>query len=257
MIKIGTPSYLNTKIISYPIERKKVVLQSSMLIEDVPSRLGTMLENGEIDLGLVSTGIMTEDLIIAPTISISGPGKVESVILFSNRKLQDESEWNLGLSKDSYTANMLAMMLCKERYSNGARFVLDGRTDAQVMIGDNALRQLREKGHWKYVIDLAKEWYDWTRLPMVFAVLVSKRKSASIIKAARGIVRAKEWGLKHIPEIARASKPDFMSIKETERYIRNIDYSLGEKHIESIIRFMTVMQKHGYTDRVFSGRRLW
>jgi chorismate dehydratase len=200
---------------------------------------------------------MTEDLIIAPDISISGPGKVESVILFSNRKLQDKGEWNLGLSRDSYTANLLAMMLCMERYGNGARFVLDSRTDAQVMIGDNALRQLREKGHWKYVIDLAKEWYDWTRLPMVFAVMVSKKKNASIIKAAKGIVRAKEWGMKHIPEIASASKPDFMGVKETERYIRNIDYSLDERHIESITRFMQVMQKHGYTDRVFGGRRLW
>jgi chorismate dehydratase len=259
MIKIGIPSFLNSKIISYPIEHDAVRIPDAEVIRDVPSRLNEMLHGGRIELGLISTGSLVDGDMIVPGISISGPGKVESVVLLSNSEIQDLDGKTVRLSDDSCTSNLLLELLCRGRYHIQPKFLRKdvNSADAELMIGDKALKRQRDKDRPGFVIDLAREWFDWTSLPMVFAAMVTKRKDDPIIQAARGIVSAKNWGVEHVSEVARGSAPDFMSVEETERYIKNIDYSLGHGHIRSIAMFHSLLKKHKLTDRTFKARRLW
>lgn len=259
MIKIGIPAFLNTKVISYPVEHGAIKLPDAGLIPDIPSRLNEMLHGGRIELGLISTGSLVEGDIIVPDISISGPGKVESVVLFSDSEIGGLDGKVVKLSVQSCTSNLLLELLCRDRYRIEPEFVLKEvkRADAELMIGDKALRYQREKNRPKLVIDLAREWFEWTSLPMVFAVMVARKKDDRIVQAARGAISAKDWGVEHVVEVARGSTPEFMSVEETERYIRNIDYSLSEAHMRSIERFHSLLKENGFVDRAFRARRLW
>jgi len=258
MITAGFPSFLNTRPILYGLERNPEWRTRLRVITDLPSHLGVMMRDGRIDLGLIPAGMLTREYPLVPGVSITGPDSMKSVILCSNREMTDTTPWKVRLAEESFTSNMLTMILCREKYRNGAEFVTDGETDARVLIGDTALRELNGgERKWRFIIDLAKEWYEWTGLPMVFAVLAARRITPQIVEAAQYILQARDFGIDHLDDVAENSICDFMTREEVKAYLKSIDYSLTEKHILSMERFLASVRKLGYRDREFSGRWLW
>jgi chorismate dehydratase len=218
-----------------------------------------MLHDGRLDLGLISTGSLIEGDLVVPGISISGPGKVGSVMLYSDCRIDELGGKVVRLSSESCTSNLLLRLLCSKRYGVEPEFVTGGRgkVDAELMIGDKALAHRKERKRQRLAIDMASEWHGWTSLPMVFAVMVARRADQEITDAARRLIEAKDWGLAHLREVARASRPDFMTVKETEDYIANIDYTLGPEHLKSVVGFRFMLKKSGLIEESFIVPRLW
>jgi chorismate dehydratase len=214
---------------------------------------------GEIDLSNVSSvafGQHTDEWLLVPGLSVAAQEKVESVLLFSW-----QADWraldggSIALSSDSATSVALVRLLAEERYGARPRYVtsapdLDAMLaehDAALLIGDIALvegqkrRDIAGRGH-PYVFDLAEEWRNWTGLPFVFAIWAARADRAREISAS-GIIEAlresKRRGLGDLRRIAseaaeRLDLPEDVCL----RYLRLLDYDLGERDLEGLRRFL-------------------
>ena len=92
---------------------------------------------------------------------------------------------NIGVTDGTATSVRLLELLLEKKYGVKAHFKrLHGGVndlsgfDAVLLIGDEAL-QRKKTGldGFELVFDLAKEWYDWQKLPFVFAVWAAQDRS--------------------------------------------------------------------------------
>src|SRR5262249_8566322 len=119
--------------------------------------------------------------------------------------------------------------------------------EAALLIGDVALvegqkrRQIAGRGQ-PYVFDLATEWRAWTGLPFVFAVWAARADRARVISAS-GVVEAlresKRRGLSDLRRIAAEAAARLgLPVDVCLRYLRLLDYDLGERDLEGLRRFL-------------------
>lgn len=102
-----------------------------------------------------------------------------SVIVFSQAPLQFLTASSVvELSPESTTAAVLAKVILKERFKVVPRFVTDEAEgpDARLLIGDAALAaSFTGLAGYPHQLDLGQAWWDWHRLPFVFAVWAIRR----------------------------------------------------------------------------------
>ena len=124
-LRVGAVSFLNTKPLIYPLLNKEI--QTDMILSlDVPSRVATLLSEGELDVGLVPiieyfranpSGI---DYCVLPDISIASNGGVQSIQLFSRVPIHEIRRIALDTSSRSSVA--LLKVLLAEKYGVSPAF---------------------------------------------------------------------------------------------------------------------------------------
>jgi aminodeoxyfutalosine synthase len=145
-----------------------------------PRRMGLLQERGLIDAGLFS---LRDYLRQADTLELMGwciatRDQVKSVMLFSKEGWADLEGKTIGITDDTATSVKLLRVLLAKKYGVRAKFerlhsgVNDcSGYDAVLLIGDEALKRNKAGlDGFELVFDLAREWYDWQKLPFVFAV---------------------------------------------------------------------------------------
>jgi chorismate dehydratase len=146
------------------------------VVFDVPSRLATLLDAGEVQAALVSSieALRRPGARVVDGIGIGSFGPVESVRLFS--KVPYGMIQTFALDQSSLTSNRMAQIVLRESY--GARpqclaFPPDldamlGVCDAALLIGD--LGMTADPGRGVRILDLGEAWSDLTGLPFVWAM---------------------------------------------------------------------------------------
>jgi chorismate dehydratase len=258
-VRLGVIDYLNVAPVYDGLRRNTALLCGVELVAGVPSAMNAALLVGEIDLSNVSSvayGQHADEWLLVPGLSVAAQEQVESVLLFSWyadwRALDGGS---IALSSDSATSVALVKLLAEERFGVRPRYVtaapdLDAMLaehDAALLIGDVALvegqkrREIAGRGK-PYLFDLATEWRAWTGSPFVFAVWAARADRAREISAS-GIIEAlresKRRGLNDLERIAseaaeRLDLPEDVCL----RYLRLLDYDLGERDLEGLRRFL-------------------
>jgi len=221
-----------------------------------PRRMGMLSEKGMIDAGLFSVMNYVEQ---AEQLEPMGYGlatrdQVKSVMLFSKEGWRDLDGKRIGIIDDTATSVRLLRVLLEKKYGITARFErLHGGVndhsglDAVLLIGDEALRhQKTGLAGFDLIYDLASEWYEWQKLPFVFAVWAAKRSLPAESKAQ--ITRALEASLEKSNEdlagIAGASGRRLgLTETETVEYLTGFNYRLGEREWESITRFAGMVRE--------------
>lgn len=222
-------------------------------VRGVPATLNRLLARGEIDLSPSSSivyGSDPEHYWLLPGLSISTTGPVKSVLLFSQKPLDQLQGSKIGLTTESDTSVALLRIILK-RYC-GFENVFQ-RTDqplteaftsftALLLIGDAALRESL-RGHACHVYDLGELWYRFTGHPFVFALWIANRAAVAGRHAdLQGLART----LHHAKEIARtrlisyaADQPgfDWISKGDLAAYWQTISYDLGAKQIAGLKSF--------------------
>jgi len=155
------------------------------MIEMAPAQLGDLAREGRVDAGLIpaadyfalaarSAGARYGRL---ADFGIAVRGRVESVLLLSEKPMEDLAGAQIGVTEESATSVRLLRLLLEAAHgAKPAAYVRGARenVDACLLIGDEALSVTAKGAPAPFVYDLAEEWEAWQGLPFVFAVWVAR-----------------------------------------------------------------------------------
>lgn len=228
----------------YGIQRSEKLKEWIDVVEDFPSKIGQMLINGEVDMGLVPVAVipkMKEWHIVSDYV-IAAENDVASVGLFSQVPIENID--TVLLDYQSRTSVNLCKILMQFHWKKEVKFILTsgefsdqikGNT-AGVIIGDRALKAL---GDFPYFYDFAREWRNMTGLPFVFAAWIANKPIPQYIVDVFNAACLE--GKNNLPEII--AQYDF-PYYDLEKYFKeNIDYRLTDDMRKGLDLYLGYLQK--------------
>lgn len=257
MIRVGVPHYINNLPLIYALE-KKLLFHDLEFVFETPKRINQMLQNDEIDVGLVSSHYFMKhlnDLDLVTTLGIGATKKVMSVALFTKKPVKALHGGTIGLINSSETSVALLEVLMKEVWHIQCNTVVITeaitheeleKLDGFLMIGDRAL-QMHDLSDYQR-IDLATEWHQATSLPFVFALFATK-KGAQLKWLHFALRFAYEWSIKNRDVIIDAAfEKTNIPKARLQRYFAALDYQLSKEHMEGLHHFHTLWKQHANAD---------
>jgi chorismate dehydratase len=241
-LKISAVSYINTIPFVYGI-LKSGLLENFRLDLDVPSVCAEKLKTGEVDVALVPVGAFPdfENPVMISDYCIGAVGKVRTVLLLSQKPLEQID--NIYLDYDSRTSVKLVRVLAEQYWKIKPHWMNlnSGQSDrydelgSLVAIGDKTFEMVNQ---YKYVYDLAEEWFRFTGLPFVFAVWLSKKPLPSIFKDQ--LNAALSYGLEHKAESVDYFKDKLPSCGDCLSYLENnISFQFDEEKKKGMQLFLS------------------
>ncbi len=222
----------------------------------IPRRMGLLSEQGMIDGGLFSVMdyVRQADHLEMLGYGLASRDQVKSVMLFSKEGWRDLEGKRIGIIDDTATSVRLLRVLLERRYGVTAHFErlhtgVNDHTglDAVLLIGDEALRhQKTGLAGFDLVYDLAREWYEWQKLPFVFAVWAVKRSLPAETKnqLREALTLSLEKSSEDYWAIAGAHGRRLgLSELETVDYLTGFNYTLGEREREAIGKFADMVEE--------------
>jgi chorismate dehydratase len=220
-----------------------------------PARCADAIRSGAADIGIIPS-IEYQRIAgtsVLPGLSIAAKSAVRSVLLLSNRPIEDVR--TVAMDNSSRTSVALLGVLLRRFY--GVQFAsiaaepdagaMLQRADAALLIGDPALTY----GGPARVYDLAAEWKRFTGLPFVFALWVG-RPGADVASLKGDFAASRDFGLKHIDDIAAehatrlGMNPEAVKVYLTE----NINYTLDEENVRGLELFHLLARELGILESV-------
>ncbi len=249
---VGKIPYLNSVPFYHDIDPQRF-----RVMPVVPRHMGLLLEQGQIVAGPFSLMdyLRQEQTLDLLPFCIATRDQVKSVMLFSKEGWRGLEGATIGVTDDTATSVRLLQVLLEKKHGVNARFerlhagVNDLTAfDAVLLIGDDALRHSKTglRG-FDLVFDLAKEWYEWKKLPFVFAVWAVAKSLPSETKAdlSEAIRRSLENAAGRLGAIGALHGARLgLSESDVEQYLEGFNYHLGERDREAIATFRALVGQH-------------
>ncbi len=233
-MRIGNVSFIN----SYPFQYGLEPFADFKISKLVPSAIAKALEEDAIDVGLVPVAVLIKhpEWHVVSDYCIGAEGKVKTVLLISKKPIAEVK--TICYDSDSRSSNMLTNVLCANYWNIAPTEADYDHADACVMIGDKAF--LDYSLAFPYCYDLAQEWYDFQKMPFVFAVWASNKVLPE--EELTKLNKALKFGVEHIAESVDLYK-DSMDISAGEAIdylLHNISYPLNEAKMNAIQQFKSL-----------------
>jgi chorismate dehydratase len=247
-IRISAVKYANTYPFIYGLKEsgfeKKVILET-----DHPSDCAAKLISGKVDIGLIPVAALPllNEYHIISDYCIGANGNVRTVMLLSDSPLEKirtvfldyRSRSSVNLSK------VLAKNYWKKEFtwidtSIGFDFRNIGPEEAVVLIGDQCFEF--EKS-FRYKIDLARQWKEFSGLPFVFACWTANKKLDNDF--IEEFNKALQLGVKNIDAVVKKfGKTGTITGKILKTYLtENIDYNFNNEKKMGLKLFLELMSK--------------
>jgi chorismate dehydratase len=247
-IRISAVKYANTYPFIYGLKEsgfeKKVILET-----DHPSDCAAKLISGKVDIGLIPVAALPllNEYHIISDYCIGANGNVRTVMLLSDSPLEKirtvfldyRSRSSVNLSK------VLAKNYWKKEFtwintSIGFDFRNIGPEEAVVLIGDQCFEF--EKS-FRYKIDLARQWKEFSGLPFVFACWTANKKLDNDF--IEEFNKALQFGVKNIDAVVKKfGKTGIITGKILKTYLtENIDYNFNDEKKMGLKLFLELMSK--------------
>ncbi|MGB9663720.1 MAG: aminofutalosine synthase MqnE [Ignavibacteria bacterium] len=250
---IGRVSYLNTLPFFKFLDNREY-----KIFPAPPRQLGFLFKDGNIDAGIVSLVdyFERENDFTFLKYGIVGNKNVKSVILYSKYPIESLDGKNIAVTDETSTSFRLLQVLLEMRYKLDVVYVREKISareknlpnfDAFLTIGDDALRFMKHKIEgFDYSYDLAQLWYEWQRLPFVFAVWAVKKDLAqqklSALDELLNDALCKFFEAETLIEEFYNTRIG-LTREEIKDYLSNIVYRLGESEFKAIEVFRELYQK--------------
>jgi cyclic dehypoxanthinyl futalosine synthase len=248
-LRAAAVSFLNAWPLTAGLERSDRI----ELVLAEPSRCAQLLEDGEVDLALVSVAALTKgEYEIVPGMAIGADGPVQTVLLVGE---QSPAIWDeVFLDTASRTSHVLAKLVLDDMGVH-PKFTpmpaADGvplakGTKGALVIGDRAFDVRKSQ-----VLDLGREWTHATQLPMIFALWAARPGRVSP-EDVQELTRAAQRGLGMRTELAQR----FAAAKggDPERYRRyltqKIRYGLGPYELQGLEAFLEKAAAKGFLPKM-------
>jgi chorismate dehydratase len=244
--RVSIVSYLNSRPFLYGL-KKSIVAKEIDLSLDIPSKVAAKLAFNLADVGLIPVAGLEDldDYQIIGDYCIGSVGKVKTVVLVSDVPL-DQIETVL-MDYQSRSSVLLAKVLAKfywkksfiwENTCNDFQNVsIKGKT-AGVVIGD---RVFDIENKFRYIYDLSEEWYNFTKLPFVFAVWAANKKVSETFEKAFNSALA--FGIENMAEIVQMEQPNYPNVDITNYFDQNISFELDKEKRAGMKKFLELAQK--------------
>jgi chorismate dehydratase len=197
----------------------------------IPSDCARDVEEGLVDIGLVPVAeIARQEMEVVPGVGISCQGAVRSILLLA--RVPWKQIKSLAADASSRTSVELARVILRERYGVEPRITRQqpsledmlATADAALIIGDPALRIEPGASGYEW-LDLGAEWFEFTRLPFVFAAWAGKPGIATDA-LAKITIDSYSFGKARLDEIV-----------DCEHASRGISKELAHRYLNQHIRF--------------------
>lgn len=244
-ISVAAVSYLNTKPLLYGVKRSPELLEQMDLVEDFPARIGKMLVDNEVDLGLIPVAYIPQlkDWKIVSDYCIGSVGAVETVCLFSDVPVEEIQ--TVLLDYQSFSSINLCKVIFHHFWKKEVVFEtaepgyidqIKGTT-AGVIIGDRVFEQKYGAKPQKYIYDLAEVWTDFTGLPFMMAAwIANKDLPESFIQAFN---LANKAGLDNLAAVSAEIPYHYFDL---ETYFRDkISYDVNPEKVKAMELFLKLM----------------
>lgn len=250
MTRIGAVSYLNTKPLIHGLE--DALESGDSLTLDLPSRLASQLESGELDVALIPSVeyFRGRDYRIVSDAAIACRGPVWSVRLASRVPVKDIRR--LALDEGSRTSAAMVRILLWQMHGlkpETTVFSIDQSpesvdADAVLIIGDRAMHP--ERGVYHEIWDLGDRWCRYTELPFVFAMWVA-RPGVDVDRLAVVLQSCRDSGVDALESIAgEYAASHGLTNEDLHRYFaENLHFRLGKREMSGLDRFRLGCQQLG------------
>lgn len=236
-IRVGCVKYLNSKPLIHGCD--------APVIFDHPSGLARDLVAGRLDVALVPVfeALRTPSYPAVDGVAIACDGPVYSVFLAHRGPLEEIR--TITLDPASLTSVHLLQVLLREFHGLKPTCLPpgSGETDAELIIGNQAIDFRLQDGGQHRIFDLGEEWRRCTGLPFVFAVWLMRPGLPDQPQIAEELRRLKTEGLTHLPEIVQAEEHPELAAKYLTEYIR---FDLGPQEKAAIARYRELLERHGF-----------
>jgi chorismate dehydratase len=247
-IRISAVKYANTYPFMYGMTEtgfdRKVILST-----DHPADCAKKLISGKVDVGLIPVAAlpMVKDYHIITDYCLGAYGKVRTVLLLSNCPF--EKIRTISLDYRSRSSVNLARILAKNAWKREFKwnntdesfdFIHISENDAVVLIGDQCFEF---ENSYKFKVDLAEEWHNFTGLPFAFACWTANRELDE--KFISEFNDALSTGVKNIPAVVdRFGKNGIIRGEDLRIYLtENMNFELNDDMRKAIKLFLELMSK--------------
>jgi chorismate dehydratase len=253
-LRIGAVGYLNARPLTWALDRDPSRWQVRY---DLPSVCARLLQDGEVDLGLVPSieYLQSDDYRFVPGVGVASRGAIASVALYTTRTLNQVR--HIALDTSSRTSVALIQVLCRHHFHISPRFVPHGPEltvmtrdfDAGLLIGDPAF-EADHAALGLQKIDLGLEWTKMTGLPFVYAAWTG-RPGAATGEDVRLLQVAQREGLEAVDLIAAEyARGDTGKTAKAAQYLRdNVKYGLGAEEAAGLQLFLDLAADLGLAPR--------
>jgi chorismate dehydratase len=243
-LKISAVCYLNTLPFVYGLQKSKL-LENFRVDLDVPAICAEKLKIGSVDIALVPAGALPEikRFHYISDFCIGAVRTVKTVLLLSQVPLEQIRKVHLDF--DSRTSVELVKVLARnhwkidpqwENLKPGASAVTNV-FESLVAIGDKTF-ELR-KG-FTYAYDLAEAWINYSGLPFVFAVWISREKLPDDIITQ--FSAALSYGVTHKSESVEFFRDRLPACNDCLSYLEdNISYEFDQPKREALDLFLSYL----------------
>jgi aminodeoxyfutalosine synthase len=251
---VGKIPYLNSVPFYENLEKRQF-----KILPVTPRRMGVLSRKGQVLAGLFSLVdfLQQADQLEQIDFCLATRDQVKSVLLFSNFGWRDLDNRTVGITDDTATSVWLLKALLQKKYGVHARFkrMSPGVNeyagfDAVLLIGDEALR-LKKNGlaGFELIYDLATEWYEWKKLPFVFAVWAVQKEmppeqKTELCSILQDSLEDAEIDFARIGQ--RHARRIQLTLEESAEYLDGFNYRLGEREraaIEEFRRLLSAMKE--------------
>lgn len=268
--RIGCVSYLNAKPLIDGLDRPG---EDLAVRYDVPSRLLTDLEAGDVDIALcpvIDYCRSRHPLTIVPVGGIGCEGSTLTVRLYSRVPIDQITTVHVDM--DSHTSVTLLRVLldrlygivprlidydAHEQVARGRGVEMDGADapEAMLLIGDKVVTDSPKAVMYPYQLDLGEAWHRATEMPFVFAVWMVRSGDDFGDLPAR-LARQRDDNAGRIDDIVEkhAAAHGWPSGLAREYLGHTLRYAVRQPELEAIERFYEMARDVGAIDAVDSLR---
>jgi chorismate dehydratase len=222
------------------------------LVPGIPSQLNRALAAGDIDVSPCSSieyARHADRYRILPDLVIGSDGPVQSILVESERPLDELDGAEVVLPTASATSVVLLRILLEQRYGIRPRYrwfdqateadPVSGGAAAALRIGDVALRRRFPAG--RLVEDLGAVWNEWTGLPFAFAVWQASRgpdADEELTALHALLLESRDFFYENAAALARRHHAGFgLEPERLDRYWRSLSYALDERMRRGLLRY--------------------
>lgn len=248
---------------------RDLIREEIHISKQVPTGLNTAMANGEVHIGPISSFSYAEHVELYdlfPDLSVSCDGRVNSILLFHRKPLQDLQNSRVALPTTSATSVNLLKILLRKFYGIQPEYfyakpdlnAMMKEADAALLIGDDAIRanwRMKASSEEMFVTDLGQCWKHWTGESMTYAVWAVRRDAIKrmprlVESVYQAFMKSKQIGLQNKqPMIERAVREVGGTQAYWNMYFNQLNHDFTKSQQKGLSLYFRYAHELGLLDR--------